>query len=86
MFFKHGDRVMNNQRNDTDKSIKNKNDSDGKLEKIARAIDPPAREISDAELIDPGSNSPAGKPSHLTNPPTPDPKTPADSSKVKRQH
>jgi len=29
---------------------------DGLLEKLARLLDPSGREISDAELIDPGSN------------------------------
>lgn len=29
-----------------------------KLEKLAETIDPPGREISDAELIDPGANIP----------------------------
>jgi hypothetical protein len=53
--------VMNTQNNDSDKSVSSKND-EGLLEKIARAIDPPSRETSDAELIDPGSNSPAPKP------------------------
>lgn len=31
---------------------------EGKLEKIARFIDPSGREISDAELSDPGANIP----------------------------
>jgi hypothetical protein len=34
----------------------------GTLEKLAEAIDPPGREISDDELIDPGKNIPDVKP------------------------
>lgn len=34
----------------------------GTLEKIAQVIDPPGREISDDELIDPGKNIPDTKP------------------------
>ncbi|MDB5839432.1 MAG: hypothetical protein JWQ23_1384 [Herminiimonas sp.] len=30
---------------------------DGILENIARAIDPPSREVSDEELIDPGTHA-----------------------------
>jgi hypothetical protein len=42
--------------NNTEKSKQTGDDS--VLEKIARAIDPPSREISDEELIDPGKNIP----------------------------
>jgi hypothetical protein len=34
----------------------------GMLEKIADVIDPPGREISDDELIDPGKNIPDARP------------------------
>jgi hypothetical protein len=30
---------------------------EGKLEKIAKAIDPPGTDVSDDELIDPGANT-----------------------------
>jgi hypothetical protein len=39
-----------------------KKDKDqGLLEKIAHTIDPPSREVSDDELIDPGANIPDDK-------------------------
>jgi hypothetical protein len=50
---------MNTPANNTEKSKQTGDDS--VLEKIARAaraIDPPSREISDEELIDPGKNIP----------------------------
>lgn len=62
---------MNNQKKDTDKSANNKGD-DSVLEKVARTIAPPSREVSDAELIDPGANSPAPSPKRPTNSPMPD--------------
>jgi hypothetical protein len=37
-------------------------DDDGLLVKIARAINPPSREVSDAELSDPGANTPDSPP------------------------
>jgi hypothetical protein len=44
---------------DTSGNRKSKNSGDdGILEDIARAIDPPSREISDEELNDPGANTP----------------------------
>jgi hypothetical protein len=46
----------NTPANNTEKSKQTGDDS--VLEKIARAIDPPSREISDEELIDPGKNIP----------------------------
>ncbi len=51
---------MNAQRNDAEKSTQSADD--GILEKIARAIDPPSREVSDEELIDPGANTPDSNP------------------------
>lgn len=32
--------------------------NEGKLEKLAQTIDPPSREISDEEILDPGANIP----------------------------
>lgn len=49
---------MNTNRNTDAKQGKD----EGVLEKIARTIDPSGREISDDELIDPGSNIPDGSP------------------------
>jgi hypothetical protein len=57
-YFVFGGR-MNNQSKNTDKS---KNEDENFLEKLVKAIDPPGREVSDAELIDPGANSPDAKP------------------------
>jgi hypothetical protein len=45
---------MQNKPNPNDASKQDKDD--GLLEKLARLLDPSGREISDAELIDPGSN------------------------------
>ena len=52
---------MNSRKNDPDKAAHDNGD-EGVLEKIAKTIAPPSREVSDAELIDPGANSPAAKP------------------------
>jgi hypothetical protein len=51
---------MNNQMNDSNKS-KNEEDESA-LEKMAKFIDPPSREVSDAELKDPGANTPDSQP------------------------
>lgn len=37
-------------------------DDESVLERVAKTIAPPSREVSDAELIDPGANAPAPKP------------------------
>jgi hypothetical protein len=34
----------------------NEKKEEGKLEKIAKAIDPPSTDVTDDELIDPGAN------------------------------
>lgn len=39
---------------------------DGLLEKAARLIDPPGREVNDEELADPGSNIPDTRPGERT--------------------
>ncbi len=46
---------------DKDKE-QDKKQGKGVLEKIAETIDPPSREISTDELLDPGSNIPPGRP------------------------
>ena len=56
------EKVMNIRKSGTDRSENTKDE--GVLEKIAKVIDPPSREVSDAELIDPGTNTPATKPDH----------------------
>lgn len=53
-----------NVRKNAVKDSANTRKKEGVLEKIARAIDPPSREVSDAELIDPGKNTPTAKPDH----------------------
>jgi hypothetical protein len=75
---------MDTQSNDRN-IPKDKNQDDGMLEKIARAIDPPSREVSDAELIDPGANTPAPVPGRPTHTPAPDPDKPARPSDIKRR-
>ncbi|OGB27386.1 MAG: hypothetical protein A3I66_00530 [Burkholderiales bacterium RIFCSPLOWO2_02_FULL_57_36] len=62
---------MTIRKNDTDKPVNDKDD-EGLLEKIAKTIAPPSREVSDAELIDPGANSPAAKPNDPEKSSTPD--------------
>lgn len=50
---------------------------EGAMEKMAKFIVPPGREISDAELSDPGANIPDGsarRPAHKTPNTTPDTK------------
>jgi hypothetical protein len=47
---------MNMQKSD-DGKLEQTGD-DGLLVKIARKINPPSREVSDEELIDPGANTP----------------------------
>lgn len=37
---------------------KNKNNNDTVLERLARAIDPPSREIPDEDILDPGRMTP----------------------------
>lgn len=53
---------MNVRKNDTEKPAEDKDD-DSVLERVAKTIAPPSREVSDAELIDPGANSPVPPPS-----------------------
>jgi hypothetical protein len=69
--FKEDD--MNPDEKDTDNSVNTKDD-ESTLERIGKKIVPPSRETSDAELIDPGANSP-----------TPLPENPAKSPEVKRR-
>jgi hypothetical protein len=71
---------MNTGKDNTGESA-NRRDDDGVLEKIARAIDPPSREVSDAELIDPGANSPAPKPEHPAKTPHTDVNKPSDANR-----
>ena len=52
---------MNIRKNGIDKSMNSKDD-EGALEKIAKKIAPPSREVSDAQLIDPGANTPETTP------------------------
>lgn len=47
---------MNRQTNDAGSGKTGK--EEGMLEKLAHAVEPPSREISDDELIDPGANIP----------------------------
>lgn len=56
--------AVNSHSSGTDKSAnRNKRDGDeGVVDKIARTIAPPSREVSDDELADPGAHSPAPKP------------------------
>ena len=55
---------MKDQSKDRAKDVqKGKQNTDkGMLERIANTIDPPSRDISDDELLDPGSNIPNSKP------------------------
>lgn len=57
---------MNKHPTDPDNSVhgnaKNNKEDEGVLERIAKTIVPPSREVSDAELSDPGANAPAPKP------------------------
>jgi hypothetical protein len=53
--------IMNVRKNDTEKHGTEKDD-ESVLERVAKTIAPPSREVSDAELIDPGANAPAPKP------------------------
>jgi hypothetical protein len=54
--------AMKNRTDDAkDKQGKDEGD-EGLLERIAKAIDPPGRDVSDDELIDPGSNIPDSRP------------------------
>jgi hypothetical protein len=54
--------IMNRTSGNSNESKQESKDK-GVLEKVAQTIDPPSREISDDELIDPGSNTPGSKPS-----------------------
>jgi hypothetical protein len=69
---------MNKRQNDTDHSVNDnagkRNEDEGVLERIAKTIAPPSREVSDAELVDPGANSPAPKPA-----------TPAERAEVEQR-
>ncbi|GIZ52844.1 hypothetical protein [Noviherbaspirillum aridicola] len=47
---------MNRNANDAGTGKGGKNE--GMLEKLAQAVDPPGREISDEEILDPGANIP----------------------------
>jgi hypothetical protein len=58
----------------TGRDAARREDDEGALEKMAKTIAPPSREVSDAELIDPGANSPAPKPA-----------TPAERAEADRQ-
>lgn len=53
---------MNVRRNDPGDNAATDKDDESMLERVAKTIAPPSREVSDAELIDPGSNSPVPKP------------------------
>lgn len=48
---------MNPNRNTPEKSSGSNKDSNGKLEKIANAIDPAGTEVSDEEIMDPGAKT-----------------------------
>jgi hypothetical protein len=50
---------MNRQTSEPGKPNTDQDKKQGVLEKVAQLIDPPSREVSDAELIDPGSSIPA---------------------------
>jgi hypothetical protein len=52
---------MQNTGNDKHQDGKTTND-DTPLEKLAKKIDPPSREVSDGELRDPGSATPGAPP------------------------
>jgi hypothetical protein len=58
----------------TGRDAARREDDEGRLEKMAKTIAPPSREVSDAELIDPGANAPAPKPA-----------TPAERAEADRQ-
>jgi len=73
---------MNIRKNDTGNPADDKDD-ESMLEKIGKKIVPPSREISDAELIDPGANSPAGKPENPAK--SPDSATPAKPAQGDRR-
>lgn len=55
---------MNSRTNSTqdDNRAGKQGKDEGTLEKVARFIDPPGREISDEELSDPGANIPSPAP------------------------
>lgn len=48
---------MNDQRKNSDKQENTEEHEDTGIEKLARIIDPPSREISDDELKDPGGHA-----------------------------
>ena len=48
---------MNPTRNVAGKSSSDEKNSDGKLEKIANAVDPAGTDVSDEELMDPGAKT-----------------------------
>jgi len=48
---------MNPNKNATEKSSGGNKDSNGKLEKIANAIDPAGTEVNDEEIMDPGAKT-----------------------------
>jgi hypothetical protein len=83
--FKENDMTTQQNRNDpgdnktgtgtsTGRDAARGKDDEGALEKMAKSIAPPSREVSDAELIDPGANSPVPKPA-----------TPAERAEADRQ-
>lgn len=45
-------------RNTSDAGNRKPGKDEGVLEKLARTVDPPSREISDEEILDPGKNIP----------------------------
>lgn len=63
------------KRNDIKQDVQEDKD-DGLLEKVGKVIDPSGRDVSDAELIDPGSNIPDSIPASTR--PTPTNQKPAD--------
>ncbi len=48
---------MSPNRNPHEKSSTPQTESEGKLEKIANAIDPASTQVSDEEIMDPGANT-----------------------------
>ena len=74
---------MNIRKNGIDKSMNSKDD-EGALEKIAKKIAPPSREVSDAQLIDPGANTPETTPNRPSKSPGPRRETRTRPSQIKR--
>ena len=53
---------MQKQPTHKDKAEQDKRKDGGKLERLARKIDPPSREVSDEDLRDPGRMTPNSTP------------------------